>query len=609
MDPRQRLHVVVIDRSDSGADELLAVLRQGGYAISGAVVDNPAALAEALRERPWDLVLATQRVPGFGIPRALTVLRTTHRDLPLVGVAPARREGEGVALLALGARDVVDPTNRDHLLAVVRREVASLEDRRRLRRLERLHGLRSDRPPRGGPAGTEAPHRLAGAEGGSAEGNGWAELPGSGEAGRDYLTGLPDRGYFLEALTRYLDRPPRERTGGHLVLVELENFRALRQSGGIATCDAIMAELAEVMRREVPPGRLFARFGDHSFAILTPDEDAARVEQGAERVRGAIKATVTEVGGQFFATTASLGIAAVTPGVSDLRVVLSRADQACRRAILAGGNQVRRFEASAGDGVGSLRRTVAPDVVWSALGDDRLALWYQPLIPLHGRPKPFYQTQLRMLDRQGNPFPLDAFECMGSDGELAMKLDFWVVERALAEAQAQRAAGIEPTLLIRLSDSAIESEAVPLHLSRMLQRTQLDGGQFVFEVREAAARRQVRFAQAFVSALQRLGCAAAIADDAGPRTSGLSLVHHVDARYVRLGSGFVEGLARNEQRRVALRAFQDNARRLERVTIASGIEEASGLAVLWHCGVDYAQGDYIQEPRPGLEYDFEASLA
>ena len=103
--------------------------------------------------------------------------------------------------------------------------------------------------------------------------------------------------------------------------------------------------------------------------------------------------------------------------------------------------------------------------------------------------------------------------------------------------------------------------------------------------------------------------AAAIADDAGPRTSGLSLVHHVDARYVRLGSGFVEGLARNEQRRVALRAFQDNARRLERVTIASGIEEASGLAVLWHCGVDYAQGDYIQEPRPGLEYDFEASLA
>ncbi len=609
MDSRQRLHVVVIDRSSTGADDLLGVLRLGGYAISGAVVDNPNALSETLRERPWDLVLATQRVPGFGIPRALTVLRAANRDLPLVGVAPARRDGEGVALLALGARDVVDPENRDHLLAVVRREVASLEDRRRLRRLERLHGLRPDHAAPGFAAPLDPP-RLQPESKALGEGAGpWSEAGDPGESGRDYLTGLPNRGYFLEALARFLDRPGEERAAGHLVLVELENFRALRQTAGITTCDAIVGELAEAVRREARPPALLARFGDNSFAILTAEEDLAGVDRQAEQVRRAVKATMVEVGGQFFATTCSIGIAAVTPGISDLRVVLSRADQACRRAILAGGNQVRRFEASAGDGSVSLLRTVAPDVVWNALADERLALLYQPVIPLHGQPRAFYQVHLCMLDRQGSAFPLDALECAGPDAALSMKLDLWVVDRAIGTALTQRAAGLEPTMLVRLSDTAIQSEAVPLHLSRLLRQHHLDGGQFVFEVREPAARRQVRYAQAFVSALQRLGCSAAISDEAGPRPSGLSLVHHVDARYVKLGSGFVQGLARSEPRQEALRAFQDNARRLDRVTIASGIEDPDGLAVLWHCGVDYAEGDYIQEPRPALEYDFSATLS
>ncbi|MCU0936893.1 MAG: GGDEF domain-containing protein, partial [Gammaproteobacteria bacterium] len=425
MDARHRLHVVVIDRSSTGADDLLGVLRQGGYAISGAVVDNPAALSDALRERPWDLVLATQRVPGFGIPRALTVLRAGSRDLPLVGIAPTRRDGEGVALLALGARDVVDPENRDHLLAVVRREVASLEDRRRLRRLERLHGLQPDRAPTGAIRALDPPELRQGPDVPGEHGAPWSKPQDPGESGRDYLTGLPNRGYFLETLLRFLDRPTPERTAGHLVLVELENFRALRQAGGITTCDAIVAELAEAVRREVTARDLLARFGDNSFSVLTGDQDAFEVDRLAERIRRAVKGTVVEVGGQFFATTCSIGVASVTPGISDLRVVLSRADQACRRAILAGGNQVRRFEASAGDGSVNLLRTVAPDVVWNALSEERMALLYQPIIPLHGQPRPFYQAHLCMLDRQGNPFPLDAIECASADTALSMKLDLW----------------------------------------------------------------------------------------------------------------------------------------------------------------------------------------
>jgi diguanylate cyclase (GGDEF)-like protein len=598
----RRIQAVVIDRSAAAAEALLGALRQGGFAVVGRLADTPTAFAEALRGQAWDVVLATQHVPGFGVPRALTILRAVRPDVPLIGIVPARRDAESVALLALGARDVVDPANRDHLLAVVRREVAALDDRRRLHRLERLHGL--DEHPATGRAGATAagvhpPDAVP--DEGPCPCRVDARLP---DSARDYLTGLPNRGFFLAELTRFLGRPARSAATGHLLLVELEGFRALRQNAGIAACDVIVAELAEVGRRELPAGDLLARFGDNAFAVLSPCPDPGAVDGFAERLRRAIGAAVVGVGGHSFATTCSIGVAGLAAGLTDLGVALNRADQACRRAILAGGNRVRRYEPTAAEGRSGLVRTLASDVLRSALAEDRLSLLFQPVIPVHGAPRAFYQVHLRMLDRQGSSFPFDPLDDV-EDPTLAQELDGWVVAHALETALVQRLAGLEPLLMVRLTDRAVVDESVPLQVSRLLRQHRLDGEQFVFEVREEVARGQSRFARAYVSALGRLGCGTAVTDDgAALSASSPGLMQKIETPYVKLGERHVRGLAESERRREALRTFLGEARRLDRVTVASGIAEPQGLAALWQCGVDYAEGDYIQEPGPELSYDF-----
>jgi EAL domain-containing protein (putative c-di-GMP-specific phosphodiesterase class I) len=39
-------------------------------------------------------------------------------------------------------------------------------------------------------------------------------------------------------------------------------------------------------------------------------------------------------------------------------------------------------------------------------------------------------------------------------------------------------------------------------------------------------------------------------------------------------------------------------------TIASGVEDASSLAILWSIGVNYIRGYFIQEPSDTIDYDF-----
>ncbi|MES9936895.1 MAG: EAL domain-containing protein [Sedimenticola sp.] len=41
-------------------------------------------------------------------------------------------------------------------------------------------------------------------------------------------------------------------------------------------------------------------------------------------------------------------------------------------------------------------------------------------------------------------------------------------------------------------------------------------------------------------------------------------------------------------------------------TIATGVEDANSLAILWTVGVNYTQGYFLQEPSATIAYDFSA---
>jgi EAL domain-containing protein (putative c-di-GMP-specific phosphodiesterase class I) len=43
--------------------------------------------------------------------------------------------------------------------------------------------------------------------------------------------------------------------------------------------------------------------------------------------------------------------------------------------------------------------------------------------------------------------------------------------------------------------------------------------------------------------------------------------------------------------------------------VAERVEDASDLAKLWEYGVDFIQGNFVQEPSKDLEHDFGEELA
>jgi diguanylate cyclase (GGDEF)-like protein len=161
------------------------------------------------------------------------------------------------------------------------------------------------------------------------------------EARTDPLTGLANRRYWSEWLTKEFERARRYGQPLGCSLVDLDNFKRVNDAYGHDVGDAVLIDLARVMRRNVRPSDLLCRYGGEEFTILLPQTDVGGAVEQAERLRRALEAACVKTHQQAVRVTASVGVATFPgPGVLTADDLVRAADQAMYRAKRSGRNTV-----------------------------------------------------------------------------------------------------------------------------------------------------------------------------------------------------------------------------------------------------------------------------
>ncbi len=154
----------------------------------------------------------------------------------------------------------------------------------------------------------------------------------------DGLTGLFVRRYFDARREEEIERARRYDTSFSVVMLDIDNFKALNDTHGHQAGDRVLRRLAAAVKREMRAVDTAARYGGEEIAMLLPRTSAAEAYQVADRVRAAIAGCEQEAG---LVVTASLGVASYPEcGASDSDELLARADRALYRAKRAGKNRV-----------------------------------------------------------------------------------------------------------------------------------------------------------------------------------------------------------------------------------------------------------------------------
>ncbi len=130
------LQVLIIEDSESDAILILSLLRRGGYDPQFQRVATAAELSAALKQQPWDVVLADHCMPGFNSIEALGMVKALDPDLPFIIVSGVIGDDLAVAAMKAGAQDYLMKSNLARLVVAVERELIEAADRRARREAE-----------------------------------------------------------------------------------------------------------------------------------------------------------------------------------------------------------------------------------------------------------------------------------------------------------------------------------------------------------------------------------------------------------------------------------------------------------------------------------------
>ena len=108
------------------------------------------------------------------------------------------------------------------------------------------------------------------------------------QAIRDPLTGVYNRRFFYESLGKELHRAERYGSEVSIVLLDIDNFKAINDSLGHSAGDDALRRVADVAAAVLRPTDSFARLGGEEFGLLLPETNQLDALLVAERLRTAI---------------------------------------------------------------------------------------------------------------------------------------------------------------------------------------------------------------------------------------------------------------------------------------------------------------------------------
>lgn len=414
----------------------------------------------------------------------------------------------------------------------------------------------------------------------------------------DGLTGLPNRVAFQD-IAQYRLAVANKRAGQLcFIYVDLDNFKFVNDKYGHDVGDNLlrsfsgkMLKLLEMHSSASVWMRMFRLSGDE-FAIVVDGLGYAEIELFSKEVL-----MLFNCGFQFdqgnFPVTASLGIANFPSDGDTVSQLISNADLAMYQAKRKGKN---RFAFYSRDIAEQARRQVSIEDELNKIDpDEEFYLVYMPIVDRCQRIVS-YEVLLRWESPVlGNVSPIEFIPIAESGGQF-MKIDYWVIDRAVASLPLLRErAGADTKLSINISSAQLGTEQVKTHITRVLKKYSVSSADIEIEITETYNLEQIE------NVLDRLNvfrdqAFAVVIDDFGVGNTSLMQLIDCPIDKIKLDKDFVDRVTRTHKQDL-IAAFIKLCHTQDIEVTAEGIETEQQCRLLLDAGCDYLQGYYFSKPR------------
>lgn len=157
----------------------------------------------------------------------------------------------------------------------------------------------------------------------------------------DYLTGVSNRGYFIEQADLEINRAIRYDNPISFQIMDIDFFKHVNDTHGHKAGDSVLKKLGEVCRQTLREIDIIGRWGGEEFAIMLPETGIEKAAEVAERLRKALASTIITLHDRPpISFTVSIGVASLYSNTNNLDLLFGIADKALYEAKKTGRNKV-----------------------------------------------------------------------------------------------------------------------------------------------------------------------------------------------------------------------------------------------------------------------------
>ncbi len=420
-------------------------------------------------------------------------------------------------------------------------------------------------------------------------------------AEKDLVTGLKNQIFLNRSLEQSVQSAVRAGHDANLLYIALDNFTAIKAEIGVNGADAIVRDVAEILRKTVNQAHVITRYQLDAFAVIYADADSEKARALAEEIRAAVESNLTDAGGTRIQTTCSIGITPITADSASAAEVLKLAQVASEavRSKNQRGNGVNLYireepdEEDEGLSVKKLR---------AAIQENQLKLLFQPVVSLRGKHEHIYEALLRLIDKNDNEVSPNMFLTMLDHAQVSTELDRWVIAESIRQLAIEHKKGNHNRLFINVTGRSLEDPSLLHWISDQLSEHDVPGNSLIFQFSESDASSYIKFANIFAQSLVQLHASACI-KHYGSSIDSENVLRHVPAEYVKLDGSFVQEL-QDAEKHEAFDKLIEPLRAGDKTIVAPLVEGTNVMSKLWKSGIHYIQGFYLQAPRERMDYDF-----
>ena len=441
----------------------------------------------------------------------------------------------------------------------------------------------------------------------------------------DPLTGLFNRHYFTQELTKAIDQVKAGDSRSALLYLDLNELKEINDILGHAAGDRLLLKIARLFRDKLGESTILARYSGDEFTALLHDMSEEQIKTAVTELLSTLKETTFMEGGKVFRCDGTIGVAVIDKSSDNAQAILNKAYQTCQhnrpqktapapvpaptpQAAAPAPPRVAVAEIPAAD----LRRETpvmpAAAVDWeirlkSALEKDGFQLAYQPIVNLHGDPAEYFEVLLRLVGRHGELIHAGEFMAAAEHLGLLAAIDRWVIRQSIHSLAALHAEGRQASFFINLCPAALKDSELLSLLQKQLTVARLKPEFLVLEADESAVMASPGDAAMFMQAVRRIGCRFSV-DNFGNNLATLNSLREMPIDFLKISGSLIRNLSTDDLTRTSLKAIVDLAKAIKKQTIAKFVEKADDLGILWNLGFDYVQGNYFQQADSQLDYEF-----